>query len=65
MAEIPEDKEKIKKGTGKLREGVHGFLQQHPQIDRFELYHVRMINHNKKDLLRLLGRGVIKSDTQS
>ncbi|HEY9851630.1 MAG TPA: endonuclease MutS2 [Leptolyngbyaceae cyanobacterium] len=25
------------KGTGKLREGVHGFLQQHPQVDRFEL----------------------------
>ena len=25
------------KGTGKLREGVHAFLQQHPQIDRFEL----------------------------
>ncbi|MBO1351898.1 MAG: endonuclease MutS2 [Hormoscilla sp. GUM202] len=25
------------KGTGKLREGVHDFLQQHPQIDRFEL----------------------------
>jgi DNA mismatch repair protein MutS2 len=25
------------KGTGKLREGVHVFLEQHPQIDRFEL----------------------------
>jgi DNA mismatch repair protein MutS2 len=25
------------KGTGKLREGVHVFLGQHPQIDRFEL----------------------------
>lgn len=25
------------KGTGKLREGVHQFLKQHPQIDRYEL----------------------------
>lgn len=25
------------KGTGKLREGVHEFLKQHPQIDRFQL----------------------------
>jgi DNA mismatch repair protein MutS2 len=25
------------KGTGKLREGVHAFLEQHPQIDRFEI----------------------------
>jgi DNA mismatch repair protein MutS2 len=25
------------KGTGRLRQGVHEFLQQHPQIDRFEL----------------------------
>jgi DNA mismatch repair protein MutS2 len=25
------------KGTGKLREGVHDFLQRHPQIARFEL----------------------------
>ncbi|HEY9667853.1 MAG TPA: endonuclease MutS2, partial [Coleofasciculaceae cyanobacterium] len=25
------------KGTGKLRQGVHEFLQQHPLIDRFEL----------------------------
>jgi DNA mismatch repair protein MutS2 len=24
-------------GTGKLRQGVHAFLQQHPQIERFEL----------------------------
>jgi DNA mismatch repair protein MutS2 len=24
-------------GTGKLRQGVHEFLQQHPQVDRFEL----------------------------
>lgn len=24
-------------GTGKLRQGVHAFLQQHPQVDRFEL----------------------------
>ncbi len=25
------------KGTGKLREGVHEFLNHHPQVDRFEL----------------------------
>ncbi len=25
------------KGTGRLREGVHEFLQHHPQIERFEL----------------------------
>jgi DNA mismatch repair protein MutS2 len=25
------------KGTGKLRQGVHEFLQDHPQIERFEL----------------------------
>lgn len=25
------------KGTGKLRQGVHEFLQEHPQVDRFEL----------------------------
>lgn len=25
------------KGTGKLREGVHEFLQSHPQVDRFEM----------------------------
>ncbi len=25
------------KGTGKLREGVHEFLKNHPQVDRFEL----------------------------
>lgn len=25
------------KGTGKLREGVHQFLQQHPQVERFEI----------------------------
>ncbi|RMF26945.1 MAG: endonuclease MutS2, partial [Cyanobacteria bacterium J083] len=25
------------KGTGKLRQGVHAFLQHHPQVDRFEL----------------------------
>ncbi|MGB0562071.1 MAG: Smr/MutS family protein, partial [Spirulinaceae cyanobacterium] len=25
------------KGTGKLREGVHEFLDTHPQVDRFEL----------------------------
>lgn len=25
------------KGTGRLREGVHEFLQRHPQIERFEL----------------------------
>ncbi|HAZ49684.1 MAG TPA: endonuclease MutS2 [Cyanobacteria bacterium UBA11371] len=25
------------KGTGKLREGVHEFLKQHPQVERFEL----------------------------
>ena len=25
------------KGTGKLRQGVHQFLQQHPQVERFEL----------------------------
>jgi len=25
------------KGTGKLRQGVHEFLQQHPQVERFEL----------------------------
>ena len=25
------------KGTGRLRQGVHEFLQQHPQIERFEL----------------------------
>ncbi|MBD2577161.1 endonuclease MutS2 [Oscillatoria sp. FACHB-1406] len=25
------------KGTGRLREGVHAFLQQHPQVERFEL----------------------------
>lgn len=25
------------KGTGKLREGVHEFLKDHPQVDRFEL----------------------------
>lgn len=24
-------------GTGKLRQGVHAFLQQHPQVDRFEM----------------------------
>jgi DNA mismatch repair protein MutS2 len=24
-------------GTGKLRQGVHEFLQQHPQVERFEL----------------------------
>lgn len=24
-------------GTGKLRQGVHAFLKQHPQVDRFEL----------------------------
>jgi len=23
-------------GTGKLRQGVHGFLRQHPRVDRFE-----------------------------
>lgn len=25
------------KGTGKLRQGVHEFLQQHPQVERFEI----------------------------
>jgi DNA mismatch repair protein MutS2 len=25
------------KGTGKLRQGVHEFLQQHPQVEKFEL----------------------------
>jgi DNA mismatch repair protein MutS2 len=25
------------KGTGRLREGVHEFLEQHPQVERFEL----------------------------
>jgi DNA mismatch repair protein MutS2 len=25
------------KGTGKLRQGVHTFLEQHPLVDRFEL----------------------------
>jgi DNA mismatch repair protein MutS2 len=25
------------KGTGKLRQGVHEFLQEHPQVERFEL----------------------------
>ena len=25
------------KGTGRLRQGVHEFLQQHPQVERFEL----------------------------
>jgi DNA mismatch repair protein MutS2 len=25
------------KGTGKLREGVHEFLNHHPQVDRIEL----------------------------
>jgi DNA mismatch repair protein MutS2 len=25
------------KGTGRLREGVHEFLQRHPQVERFEL----------------------------
>ena len=25
------------KGTGKLRSGVHEFLSNHPQVDRFEL----------------------------
>ncbi|MEM8642507.1 MAG: endonuclease MutS2 [Cyanobacteria bacterium P01_G01_bin.54] len=25
------------KGTGKLREGVHGFLSSHPQVERFEI----------------------------
>jgi len=25
------------KGTGKLRQGVHEFLKQHPQVERFEL----------------------------
>jgi DNA mismatch repair protein MutS2 len=25
------------KGTGKLRQGVHDFLEQHPQVDRYEL----------------------------
>ncbi|MGV2828705.1 endonuclease MutS2 [Myxosarcina sp. GI1(2024)] len=25
------------KGTGRLRQGVHEFLQRHPQVDRFEL----------------------------
>ncbi|OJJ24320.1 hypothetical protein BI308_17190 [Roseofilum reptotaenium AO1-A] len=25
------------KGTGKLREGVHEFLRNHPQVERFEL----------------------------
>ena len=25
------------KGTGTLRQGVHEFLQTHPQVDRFEL----------------------------
>jgi DNA mismatch repair protein MutS2 len=25
------------KGTGKLRQGVHNFLEQHPLVDRFEL----------------------------
>ncbi|MDJ0712752.1 MAG: endonuclease MutS2 [Prochloraceae cyanobacterium] len=25
------------KGTGRLREGVHEFLERHPQVDRFEL----------------------------
>ncbi|BAZ43037.1 MutS2 family protein [Chondrocystis sp. NIES-4102] len=25
------------KGTGRLRQGVHEFLQQHPQVDKFEL----------------------------
>jgi DNA mismatch repair protein MutS2 len=25
------------KGTGKLREGVHEFLKQHPQIERFNI----------------------------
>ncbi|GAB4538010.1 MAG: endonuclease MutS2 [Pleurocapsa sp.] len=25
------------KGTGRLRQGVHDFLQRHPQVDRFEL----------------------------
>ena len=25
------------KGTGRLREGIHEFLQQHPQVERFEL----------------------------
>ncbi|WP_254721865.1 Smr/MutS family protein [Kovacikia minuta] len=24
-------------GTGKLRQGVHAFLQQHPQVDRYQL----------------------------
>ena len=24
-------------GTGKLRQGVHEFLQQHPQVERFQL----------------------------
>jgi DNA mismatch repair protein MutS2 len=25
------------KGTGKLRQGVHEFLERHPLVDRFEL----------------------------
>jgi DNA mismatch repair protein MutS2 len=25
------------KGTGRLREGIHAFLQEHPQVERFEL----------------------------
>jgi DNA mismatch repair protein MutS2 len=25
------------KGTGRLRQGIHEFLQQHPQVERFEL----------------------------
>ena len=25
------------KGTGRLRQGVHEFLQRHPQVERFEL----------------------------
>jgi DNA mismatch repair protein MutS2 len=24
-------------GTGKLRQGVHAFLQHHPQVERYEL----------------------------
>ncbi|MDJ0574388.1 MAG: Smr/MutS family protein [Xenococcaceae cyanobacterium MO_234.B1] len=25
------------KGTGRLRQGVHDFLQRHPQVDKYEL----------------------------
>ncbi|MCU0538232.1 MAG: Smr/MutS family protein [Hydrococcus sp. Prado102] len=25
------------KGTGRLRQGIHEFLQQHPQVERFEI----------------------------